>query len=77
MDRLAVTLEETAAIMTDSKGKEGASVKALGHLEEKAVAMRMAQSKLDDVVRTLNDQQRKDLAEYASGRLQRVRDLLK
>ena len=77
VDRLAGTLEETVRIMAQEKGEEERSLEALEHLEDRAVAMRMAQSKLDDVVRTLNAGQRKDLAEYAATRLQRVREILK
>jgi len=72
VDRLAGNLEETAAVLSGHDDPTEASRRALAHLESTAIEMRIVESRLDDVVRTLSDGQRRKLAAYARRKLEAV-----
>ena len=73
---MAATLEEGARKLAAAKSSEEGSAAALEVFQERAVQMRIVQSRLDDTVRTLNRYQREELAEYARRRLADVQEML-
>jgi hypothetical protein len=76
VDELATTLEEAAGRLAAPGDAAANAQAARDYLEERAVDMRLIQSKLDDTVRTLNENQRAELADYARRKLSRVKALL-
>ncbi len=77
VDELTGSLEKVVVVMETppEDGRQPVEA-ALELLEEQAVRMRQLESRLDDVVRTMNERQREELARYAAGRFQAIEDRL-
>ena len=76
VDELTQTLEESATALHANGPQEERALAAQAVLEQHAVRMRIAESRLDDHVRTINDKQREALGRYAAERLKVVARLL-
>ena len=76
VDELTQTLEESATALHANGPQEERALAAQAVLEQHAVRMRIAESRLDDHVRTINDEQREALGRYAAERLKVVARLL-
>jgi len=74
VDEIGGTLEQTTAIL-GSDDESDPHRAALEFLESRSVRMRILESRLDDHVRTLNQEQRRELADYATRQLERIRQL--
>jgi len=73
IDQFAAQLSQASSTMAEGEGTpEERSSRALKSLEEDAVRMRILESRLDDIVRTLSERQRRKLADYARTRLAEV-----
>lgn len=68
VDELASPLHEAAAAMAAPAQGQSPERAALEVLESRALRARQIETKLDDVVKTLNRDQKKALAEYATSR---------
>lgn len=77
VDQLTGSLEKVVIVMESSpeEGKQPAEA-ALELLEEQTVRLRQLESRLDDVVRTMNERQKEELARYAASRFQAIEDRL-
>jgi hypothetical protein len=70
VDELSEPLARASAVLSSGEGTpEERGSRALDLLERETPRIRMLQSKLDDVVRTLNKEQKQKLADYARARL--------
>ena len=73
VDKFTGSLEKVVIILESppAQGKQPAEA-ALEYLEAQTVRMRQLESRLDDVVRTMNERQREELARYAASRFQAI-----
>jgi len=70
VDRFAAQLTQASTTLSSGEGTpEECAIRTLRSLEQEAVQMRILQSRLDDVVRTLSERQRRKLADYARAKL--------
>ena len=71
VDELCSTLDETDALLQDpSLDPEQKAQRILELLEAREVALRQMETRIDDVVRTLNDKQRESLTRYAQKKIE-------
>ena len=77
VDQLTGSLEKVVIVLESppAEGKQPAEA-ALELLEVQAVRMRQLEARLDDVVRTMNERQKEELARYAASRFQAIESRL-